>query len=59
VHDPALGKELTHGLERWVPSLTVQYLDCGHWTQQERPDEVNRYLLEFLSQDGQDSGSPR
>jgi pimeloyl-ACP methyl ester carboxylesterase len=21
---------------------------CGHWTQQERPDEVNRELVEFL-----------
>jgi pimeloyl-ACP methyl ester carboxylesterase len=21
---------------------------CGHWTQQERPDEVNRILIEFL-----------
>ena len=48
-HDPALGKELTYHLERWVPNLTIHYLDCGHWTQQERPEEVNRYLLEFLS----------
>ena len=23
---------------------------CGHWTQQERPDEVNEALLEFLQQ---------
>lgn len=22
---------------------------CGHWTQQERPEEVNRELLEFLA----------
>ena len=22
---------------------------CGHWTQQERPDEVNRELLDFLA----------
>lgn len=22
---------------------------CGHWTQQERPDDVNRLLLEFLA----------
>lgn len=21
---------------------------CGHWTQQERPDEVNEALLDFL-----------
>ncbi len=47
-HDQALGKPLTQGLERWVPDLTLQYLDCGHWTQQERFEEVNRYLMEFL-----------
>lgn len=22
--------------------------DCGHWTQQEQPDEVNRLIIEFL-----------
>jgi pimeloyl-ACP methyl ester carboxylesterase len=22
---------------------------CGHWTQQERPSEVNREILEFLA----------
>ncbi|MEV7323483.1 alpha/beta hydrolase [Streptomyces sp. NPDC093970] len=22
---------------------------CGHWTQQERPDEVGRELLDFLA----------
>jgi len=48
VHDVALRKELTERLGRWVPELTVRYLECGHWTQQERPEEVNQYLLEFL-----------
>ena len=23
--------------------------DCGHWVQQEKPDEVNEILLEFLT----------
>ena len=56
-HDPALGNELTYGLERWVPNLTIHYLECGHWTQQERSDQVNRYLLEFLQEAGaQESG---
>ena len=49
VHDQALGKELTERLERWVPDLRVQYFDCGHWTQQEAPDEVNRAMLDFLA----------
>lgn len=48
-HDQALGKELTYRLERWVPNVNVRYLDCGHWTQQERSEDVNRYLLEFLA----------
>ncbi len=48
-HDPALGRELTEGLERWVPDLTVHILPCGHWTQQEAPDEVNHLMLEFLA----------
>jgi pimeloyl-ACP methyl ester carboxylesterase len=46
--DRALGRELTEGLEQWVPNLTVHFLECGHWTQQELPNEVNRYLVEFL-----------
>jgi len=48
--DRALGVDLTQGLGPWVPNLTVAVLDCGHWTQQERPEEVNRLLLDFLSQ---------
>jgi pimeloyl-ACP methyl ester carboxylesterase len=48
IQDTALGRELAEGLEQWVPDITVCYLDCGHWTQQERPHEVNRYLMEFL-----------
>ena len=47
-HGQALGVELTSDLERYVPDLRVELLDCGHWTQQERFEEVNRYLLEFL-----------
>lgn len=47
--DRALGKELTHGTERWVPNLTVRYIpNTSHWVQQEQPELVNRYLLEFL-----------
>ncbi|MEU1881155.1 alpha/beta hydrolase [Streptosporangium sp. NPDC020072] len=32
-----------------LPNLTGSHLlDCGHWIQQERPDDVNRLLVEFL-----------
>jgi pimeloyl-ACP methyl ester carboxylesterase len=35
-----------------VPGLTASIVlkGCGHWTQQERPDEVNQALLGFLAQ---------
>jgi pimeloyl-ACP methyl ester carboxylesterase len=34
-----------------VPNLRppVMLPGCGHWTQQERPDEVNAALLDFLA----------
>ena len=35
----------------FVPHLTKAVLleGCGHWTQQERPEEVDALLLEFLA----------
>lgn len=53
VRDIALGVELTRGLEKWVPNLTVRYIqDCGHWVQNEATDEVNAALLAFLGEPG-------
>lgn len=50
VDDVALGVELTRGLEKWVPNLTIHYIpDCGHWVQNEAAEEVNAALLDFLS----------
>jgi epoxide hydrolase A/B len=42
--------ELIANLKRFVPDLrkTLMLPDCGHWTQQERPQEVNAAMLEFL-----------
>lgn len=56
--DPVLRPELAQGMEAWVPNLTRTVLvrECGHWTQQERPQEVNRLLLEFLREIGALSG---
>jgi pimeloyl-ACP methyl ester carboxylesterase len=52
--DPALGSELTHGMERLFEGpLTVRYLPgVGHWTQQEAPEEVCRAIGSFLSEGG-------
>jgi pimeloyl-ACP methyl ester carboxylesterase len=49
--DVALGRELTLGLEPLLTGpLTRHYIpNCGHWVQQEQPDLVNTYLLEFLA----------
>ncbi len=48
--DPVLRPELAAGMEHWVPNLRATHLvpDCGHWTQQEKPAEVNRVLIDFL-----------
>jgi pimeloyl-ACP methyl ester carboxylesterase len=37
-------------LAKFVPNLrkTIMPPGCGHWTQQERPAEVNAALLKFL-----------
>lgn len=37
-------------LEQWAPKLKINKVidGAGHWLQQERPDEVNRLLTEFL-----------
>jgi pimeloyl-ACP methyl ester carboxylesterase len=42
---------LVPALKQFVPNLrqTIMLPGCGHWTQQERPTEVNAALLEFLS----------
>mgnify|MGYP003670664101 CR=1 FL=1 len=31
-----------------VEDLEIHTLDCGHWIQQEKPDETNQILLEWL-----------
>jgi pimeloyl-ACP methyl ester carboxylesterase len=42
--------QLIPNLKRFVPELrkTVMLPGCGHWTQQERPTEVNAAMVEFL-----------
>lgn len=48
--DPILRPEGAVGMERHIPNLRKVYIqDCGHWTQQERHEEVNQALIEFLA----------
>ena len=44
--------QLIPNLSRFVPGLrsTIMLPSCGHWTQQERPAEVNAAMIEFLHQ---------
>ena len=46
--------QLTANLKNFVPKLTktIMLSGCGHWTQQERPDEVNAALITFLREVG-------
>src|SRR5262247_4018329 len=41
--------QLLPNLKMFVPNLrnTVMLPGCGHWTQQERPGEVNAAMLDF------------
>jgi pimeloyl-ACP methyl ester carboxylesterase len=42
--------QLIPNLQKFVPHLlkTVMLPGCGHWTQQERPEEVNAAMIDFL-----------
>ncbi|MGW2420893.1 alpha/beta fold hydrolase [Streptomyces sp. NPDC001709] len=47
--------ELIEELPDLMPNLwrePLKLTGCGHWTQQERPDEVNAALIEFLKAHG-------
>ncbi|MDG4879501.1 alpha/beta hydrolase [Mesorhizobium sp. WSM4935] len=42
--------QLLANLRNFVPQIrdTLMLPGCGHWTQQERPDEVNAAMIDFL-----------
>ena len=48
--DFALSIELTYGMDRFfdVPPRIEYVPDTSHWVMEERPEVVNRLLLEFL-----------
>jgi pimeloyl-ACP methyl ester carboxylesterase len=50
-NDFALGRELTLGMEPlFAGPFQIKYIPlCGHWVQQEQPELVNGYLLDFLA----------
>jgi pimeloyl-ACP methyl ester carboxylesterase len=48
--DPVLRPEMAAGMGALIADLeTVTIPRCGHWTQQERPHELNRILVDWLA----------
>nr|XP_055028477.1 bifunctional epoxide hydrolase 2 isoform X1 [Misgurnus anguillicaudatus] len=57
--DPVLLPVFTTGMEKLVPNLTRKQIDeCGHWTQMERPAEVNTILITWLKETHQKASIP-
>ncbi|MDX8568274.1 alpha/beta hydrolase [Elizabethkingia sp. HX XZB] len=57
IHQPTLmiyGEQDTipksENLKNIVPNLDIVSLDCGHWIQQEKPEETNLSILKWLAQ---------
>lgn len=48
--DVVVSPEHIDGMRPFVPRLETHVLrNCGHWSQQEKPDEINRILIDWLS----------
>ena len=49
--DIIIGPERIEAMKPLVTDLTIHMLaDCGYWSQQEKPEEVNRVMLDWLVQ---------
>ncbi|MGB3810818.1 MAG: alpha/beta hydrolase [Parvibaculum sp.] len=47
--DIVLRPEMTAGMENFVPDLEKHIIpDCGHWTQAEKPAELNAMMVDWL-----------
>ncbi|WP_439813780.1 alpha/beta fold hydrolase [Zavarzinia sp. CC-PAN008] len=47
--DVVLPPAMTEGMEQYVPDLEKKIIPaCGHWTQQEKPEETNRLMIDWL-----------
>lgn len=59
--DFVLHPHMSRHMEDWIPQLKRGHIpDCGHWTQMEKPAEVNRILIKWLQGElGQPPLSPK
>jgi pimeloyl-ACP methyl ester carboxylesterase len=47
--DPVLVPAMADGMGAWIDDLETHLIrECGHWTQQERPEELNVLLVDWL-----------
>lgn len=47
--DVVISPQQIEAMRPLVADLTIEILEpCGHWTQQERPDDVNRLIVDWL-----------
>ena len=48
-HDVVLPPSSADGMEDFIPNLEkYTVMDCGHWTQQEKPDELNKVIIDWM-----------
>jgi pimeloyl-ACP methyl ester carboxylesterase len=48
-NDIVLRPSLADGMETFVPDLEKHLIkNCGHWTQAEKPEELNRVMIDWL-----------
>ena len=50
IRDSCIAANLSAGMEAHFENLEIKILpDCGHFLHLEKPDEVNKIILDFLS----------
>jgi pimeloyl-ACP methyl ester carboxylesterase len=50
IHGDRDAIQRSENLTAFVPHVEVVGLDCGHWIQQEKPEETNQAILKWLDQ---------
>ncbi len=49
-NDIIISRQQIEGMKPLVPDLEIRMIEnCGHWTQQEQPEELNRIILDWLA----------
>jgi pimeloyl-ACP methyl ester carboxylesterase len=47
--DLIISRKQIEAMKPYVEDLEIEVIeDCGHWTQQEKPDELNHIILDWL-----------